>query len=67
MSELEALYVEATHRLVSRNAEPAAGPRRYPADAAGHSGADIFAGLMAAYTGTPTCLSRKQYALRNST
>ena len=65
MSELEALYVEATHRLVSRNAEPAAGPRRYPADAVGHSGADIFAGLMAAYSGTPVCLSRRRYTLSN--
>src|SRR5262249_31689028 len=67
MSELATLSVEAALSSASRNAEPTAGPRRYPADAAGHSGADIFAGLMAAYSGTPACLSRKQYTLRNST
>jgi hypothetical protein len=66
MSELGTLSVEATHRLASRNAEPTARPRRYPADAAEHSGADIFAGLTVAYTGTPACLSRRRYTLRNA-
>jgi hypothetical protein len=67
MSELATLSVEAALSSASRNTEPTAGPRRYPADAAGHSGADIFAGLMAAYTGTPACLSRRRYTLSNST
>src|SRR5262249_30420944 len=59
MSELATLSVEAALSSASRNAEPTAGPRRYPTDAAGHSGADIFAGLMAAYTRTPARLSRQ--------